>query len=108
MIRRLILGVLILLFAGLQVRLWVSDGGVIDNQRSRAAVQAETAATAQLRKRNATLEAEVADLRTGGAAIESHARSTLGMVKRGETFYLVVEPNAQPPATPAGVSASAQ
>lgn len=100
MSRRLILGALILLLAGLQVRLWIADGGVVDNQRSRLAVQAETAANEQLRKRNATLEAEVADLRTGGAAIESHARATLGMVKRGETFYLVVEPN-----TPASAAA---
>jgi cell division protein FtsB len=96
--RRLVLGVLIVLLCALQLRLWVADGGVVDNQRSRLAVQAETATNEQLRKRNATLEAEVADLRTGGAAIESHARSTLGMVKRGETFYLVVEPNGQPAA----------
>ncbi len=97
--RRLVLGILILLLAGLQVRLWVSDGGVFDNRRSGLAVAANSAENEAMRKRNATLEAEVLDLRAGGAAIESHARSTLGMVKRGETFYLVVEPNAQPAAS---------
>jgi cell division protein FtsB len=102
--RRLIIGILIVLLAALQLRLWVSDGGVIDNQRSRIAVQAETEANQTLSKRNATLEAEVADLRTGGAAIESHARSTLGMVKRGETFYLVVEPNGQPASSTGGAA----
>jgi cell division protein FtsB len=38
------------------------------------------------------LEAEVADLKAGGPAIEAYARYTLGMIKPGETFYLVVDP----------------
>ena len=43
-----------------------------------------------LHERNATLQAEVDDLRQGLQAIEERARSELGMVKDDEEFYQVV------------------
>jgi cell division protein FtsB len=92
---RLTILALALLLAVLQWRLWVADGGVVDTRRLQAAVDQQTEDGDALRKRNATLEAEVADLRNGGAAIEAHARRDLGMIRRGEVFYLVVEPNSQ-------------
>ncbi|MCK9385228.1 MAG: septum formation initiator family protein [Nevskia sp.] len=92
--RRFVIGVLSLMLAGLQYRLWVSDGGVFDASRQNGVLQTQDAENTRLRQRNAALEAEVADLRTGGAAIEAHARNTLGMIRKGETFYLVVEPSA--------------
>ncbi|NNG14270.1 MAG: cell division protein FtsB, partial [Gammaproteobacteria bacterium] len=45
----------------------------------------------QLQERNAALEAEVQDLKQGLAAIEERARNELGMVKKDETFFQVVE-----------------
>jgi cell division protein FtsB len=45
-----------------------------------------------LKKRNETLSAEVDDLKHGDEAIEERARSELGLIKPGETFYQVVEP----------------
>jgi cell division protein FtsB len=45
-----------------------------------------------LKQRNAALAAEVEDLKSGEAAVEERARSELGMIKPGETFYRVVEP----------------
>ena len=58
------------------------------------AVAAREAENAKLQLRNAALQAEVEDLRAGGAAIETHARKSLGMVKREETFFLVVNASA--------------
>ena len=46
----------------------------------------------QLRKRNDKLAADVEDLKQGSEAIEERARSELGLVKPGETFYRVVDP----------------
>jgi cell division protein FtsB len=88
--KRLALIGLCLVLAGLQYRLWVADGGMFDVRRLQQAVDEQGEANSGLVKRNAVLEAEVADLRNGGAAIESHARSELGMIRQGETFYLVV------------------
>jgi cell division protein FtsB len=73
------------LLTALQWRLWVADGGVAHTSRLKA--QAAVAASV----RNASLEAEVQDLNSGKAAIESRARVAMGMIRPDETFYLVVE-----------------
>ena len=44
-----------------------------------------------LRERNEALDADVLDLQQGLEAIEEHAREDLGLIKKGETFYQVVE-----------------
>jgi len=55
-------------------------------------VDAQRSENEKLKVRNAALDAEVADLNSGVQAIESRARTTMGMIRQGETFYLVVEP----------------
>jgi len=74
----------------LQYRIWLSDDGVSEAYRLRLAVQQQSATNTELRRRNDQLAAEVTDLKTGMAAIEERARSELGMVGKGETFYQVV------------------
>ena len=54
----------------------------------------------RLAVRNPALEAEVADLKEGIAAAEERARTELGMIQDGETFYQVA------PAAPPSESAS--
>jgi cell division protein FtsB len=97
--QRLAILALCLILSGLQYRLWAGEGGVFDTRRLQQAVDEQARGNTQLQLRNAVLEAEVADLRNSGAAIEAHARSELGMIRKGEAFYLVVGPNAQPPTT---------
>ena len=73
-------------------------------------VQQQTRENAGLQQRNDALAAEVEDLKSGEAAVEERARSELGMIKPGETFYRVVEADSadrptartRPTATPAG------
>ncbi|WP_293372090.1 septum formation initiator family protein [Nevskia sp.] len=88
--RRVAVVILGFMLAGLQYRFWIGDGGVYETGKQRMAVAAREADNAKLQLRNAALQAEVEDLRNGGAAIETHARKSLGMVKREETFFLVV------------------
>lgn len=88
--RRLVIALSLALLLPLQHRLWVSDDGVIGTRGLQQKLASMQADIAKRRSRNATMEAEVADLKAGGPAIESYARSTLGMVRPGETFYLVV------------------
>jgi len=42
-------------------------------------------------QRNTALEAEVKDLRKGKQAIEEIARHDLGMIKKNETFFQIIE-----------------
>lgn len=43
-----------------------------------------------LTQRNETLHAEVKELKQGKEALEERARSQLGFIKDGETFYRVI------------------
>lgn len=84
----LILLALILL---LQYPLWLGKGGwfkVWDNGRQ---VEAQKQINRQAQTRNAVLDAEVRDLKQGTEAVEELARSELGMVKRDEVFFQILE-----------------
>lgn len=81
---------LLILLAGLQVKLWVS-GGMRDVWRLEAAVELQRSENLKQHNRNEQLAAEVADLKEGAEAIEERARSELGMVKNDEVFYQVIE-----------------
>ncbi len=82
---------LLLLALALQLRLHGGHGGRADVERLSARVSSQRLENVQLRKRNAALAADVADLKTGTEAIEERARSELGMIKPGEVFYQVIE-----------------
>ena len=45
-----------------------------------------------LHERNATLQAEVDDLKKGLAAIEARARSELGLIRQDETYFQLLDP----------------
>lgn len=85
--------VLILMLAGLQWRLWIADGGIAHTHRLHTQVEIQRAENQRLKARNVALDAEVADLNSGTAAIEARARTTLGMIRQNESFYLVVQPS---------------
>jgi cell division protein FtsB len=94
---RALIAVLLVLLVVLQFKLWFGDGGLLEVRKLRQEIAAQQQENAELRERNAALEAEVTDLRQGLAAIEERARSELGMVVRGETFYQLVEEPPPPP-----------
>lgn len=76
----------------LQYPLWFGSGGLLTLWQLQREIDHQRAENARLKERNEALEAEVADLKQGLAAIEERARNELGMVKKGETFFQVVEP----------------
>ena len=81
--------VLIVLLLALQVKLWLGEGGMRDLHALRARVAAQQAENTKLKQRNQSLSAEVKDLKHGQQAVEARARSELGLIKPGETFYQV-------------------
>ena len=91
---RVLIAIFALALALLQLKLWISDGGMQEVWELKARVEAQSAENAALAARNAALEAEVRDLKEGLDAIEERARSELGMVKRNETFYQVTPSRA--------------
>lgn len=95
----LLLVALIAVLASLQFRLWTGQGGHRAVAALQSQVQLQTRENAGLQQRNAALVAEVEDLKSGEAAVEERARSELGMIKPGETFYRVVETGNAPSAT---------
>jgi cell division protein FtsB len=92
---------LVIVLVLLQYRLWLGDGGMTEVHRLRADIAVQKEQNRELKERNRTLAAEVQDLKKGTVAIEERARTDLGMVGRGETFYQVVEPKASVQPAPA-------
>ncbi len=91
----ILLVLLLALLAWLQYRLWFGEGGEREVAALQAQVQQQARDNAGLKQRNEALAAEVEDLKSGEAAAEERARSELGMIKPGETFYRVVDPDTQ-------------
>jgi cell division protein FtsB len=82
----------VVVLVALQVRLWFSDIGVLARHALAERLAEQAGRTEQLADRNRHLAAEVAALKGGLSGVEARARSELGMIKDGETFYLVVDP----------------
>lgn len=88
---RVLAGVLLFLLLMLQGQLWLGQGSLPDLWRLQQSVEQQREENRLLEERNAALAAEVQDLKGGLEAIEERARSELGMVREGETFYQVIE-----------------
>ena len=100
---RIVLVLLVALLAWLQYRLWFGGGGEGEVRALQQQVQKQARDNGGLQQRNDALAAEVKDLKNegGGEAIEERARSELGMIKPGETFYRVVDDAKTEPDPPA-------
>jgi cell division protein FtsB len=94
---------LVVLIALLQYPLWLGKGGWIRVWDYERQLQAQRLVNQKLEQRNAGLDAEVRDLKSGLDAIEERARYELGMIKEGEIFVQVPQkgPSTPPPAKPA-------
>jgi cell division protein FtsB len=89
---QLAFGVLLLVLLGLQFRLWVGEGSLAEVESLRRQLAAQHVELNDLHERNATLQAEVDDLKEGLAAIEARARSELGLIREGETYFQLLPP----------------
>lgn len=83
--------ILFITLCALQVNLWVGKGSLGEVWSLKQTLAKQQKINADLKARNTALDAEVLDLKNGMAAIEERARTELGMIKEGETFYRIVE-----------------
>jgi len=88
---KLLIAGLLALFIVLQLILWFGEGSFAEVWQLRKQLEAQQAENDHLRERNATLEAEVRDFKQGLDAIEERARNELGMIKKDETFFQIVD-----------------
>ncbi|MCB1916178.1 MAG: cell division protein FtsB [Rhodocyclaceae bacterium] len=73
----------------LQYPLWFGKGGWLRVWEVDRQLQDQRELNQSLEQRNAAMEAEVRDLKTGYEAIEERARFELGLTKPGEVFVQI-------------------
>ena len=99
--------ILVLLLLLLQYPMWLGKGSWLKVWDLNRQVEQQQQINQQTRARNALLDAEVRDLKQGTAAIEERARSELGMIKRDEVYYQVLDTPPAPASGKQAASASA-
>jgi cell division protein FtsB len=82
------LGLLLLV---LQVMLWTGQGSIAEVVALQRQIRSFASANEELRERNRRLEVEVAELKNGLDSVEEMAREELGLVRQGETFYVLIK-----------------
>lgn len=88
---RLLVMVLAALLLLIQYPLWLGKGGILRVWEMERQIEVQREANARLQMRNAALDAEVRDLKQGLEAVEERARSELGMIRKDEVFFQVLE-----------------
>jgi len=87
---RIIASILFSLLILLQAKLWFGGHGVFQLWSLEGNIQQSIERNHALARRNDKLHAQVNELKQGSEALEERARSQLGFIKEGETFYRVV------------------
>ncbi len=90
---KIIAFILLILLIWLQYKIWLQDGGIPEVVQLQQEVEEVKTEVEELQERNLSLDAEVKDLKKGLDAIEERARSEMGMIKEGEVYYQVIEPD---------------
>ncbi len=85
--------VLVILIVLLQYPLWLGKGGWLRVWEVDRQLAAQRETNQKLETRNAGLDAEVRDLKSGYEAIEERARYELGYIKPDEIFVQVPQKN---------------
>ncbi|MBW7862658.1 MAG: cell division protein FtsB [Rhodocyclaceae bacterium] len=77
---------LALLLVALQYPLWFGKGGWLRAWEVEAQLREQRGVNLRLEQRNAGLDAEVRDLKSGNEALEERARFELGLTRPDEIF----------------------
>lgn len=89
--------VLLISVIALNYRLWIpADQGFQQIRQLQNTIQQQQQHNQQLQRRNDAVKADIRSLRHGLDAIEERARTDMGMIREGETFFRIVEPDEKP------------
>ena len=89
--RKVLIFALLVVLVGLQSRLWLGEGSFAHVNTLQAKVSRKVAENSVKVQRNKILRAEIIELKRGHESIEEKARSEFGLIKEGETFFLLIE-----------------
>ncbi len=89
---KIVVILLAMLFTALQYHLWFGEGSWPRAQAMREKFELQMSENEKLQQSNATMEAEVLDLKTGLDAIEERARADLGLIRQGDTYFQIIQP----------------
>lgn len=87
---KVLIGFLTFCLLWLQADLWFGRGGIPKVLSLKKAVKQQQEAVGLLKIRNQMIDAEVLDLKHRLGAIEERARTDLGMIQKGETFFQMI------------------
>ena len=82
--------VLLFILGVTQYTLWFSHSGVREYLSLKHQIESQQQKDMEYSLKNEALSTQVQHLKQDKSAIESHARSDLGMIKQDETFYQVI------------------
>lgn len=88
---RVLVSLIAIVALALCYRAWFSDVGYFALAKMEARVAQQKTATQAIASENEELMHEVIGLQHTLLAVESRARTDLGMIKEGESFFLVVD-----------------
>jgi len=86
---RILLVILSAMLILIQYPLWLGKGGWLRVWEVDRQLHSQRAENLRLEQRNASLDAEVRDLKSGNEAIEERARFELGLTRPGEVYVQV-------------------
>lgn len=89
--RRRLLLLLLLAFVILQFRLWTGSGSWEQIASLKREIKTQKQINTELQARNQRLYSEVDSLKNNLDSIEERARNDMGLIKQGESFYLIIE-----------------
>ena len=75
----------------IQFKLWFGEGSIREYFTLKETIESQKARNESLIKRNNRMIQDIQNLKNDGEGIEEVARKELGMIKEGETFYLVTD-----------------
>jgi cell division protein FtsB len=84
--------ILLVILTTLAYRFWFGPDSLVQVAKLRRTIKSQDLELATLKQRNQLIIDQINNLKASPLAIEEQARYELGMVKRGEKYYQVVEP----------------
>ena len=88
---RSIIVLLLILLAGLQYKLWMSDSSIWQWRHLQHKIDQQQQNNKKSLAQNHTIAADINELKSGEQALEERARYELGMIREQEVYYQFVD-----------------